>query len=73
MIIIGGELTELGDLYLGPVKAVVRREVVPLPSATSIQIVLASLGDQAASVGAAALAIDRAFSTGNPFAHELGL
>jgi len=61
MVIIGGELAELGDLFLDPIREVVRRQAFSISLATA-KIVPSSLGPRAAAIGAAALVIDQYFT-----------
>lgn len=70
IVIVGGELMELGDTYLDSVREVVQRRTLPVPLA-AVEIVPSSLGDQAAAIGAATLVIDQFFALPNPFASEL--
>jgi glucokinase len=54
-VIVGGGLAALGDLLLGPARAVVAARA--LPSVRDVPIVTAGLGADAAIVGAASLAL----------------
>ncbi|MCW3060028.1 MAG: hypothetical protein JWQ02_1849 [Capsulimonas sp.] len=54
-IVIGGGLAGLGDLLLDPARAVLRERALPGPAQTSVM--LASLGEHASTIGAAALVI----------------
>jgi len=71
VVVVGGELLELGDLYLDPIREVVQQRSLPVPL-SSVEIVPSSLDDQAAAIGAATLVIDEFFSLPNPFSDELG-
>ncbi|MCP4402571.1 MAG: ROK family transcriptional regulator [bacterium] len=61
MVIFGGELAALGDLFFEPIRETVRSHAFPI-SLTDLQIVPGALGPRAAAIGAAALIIDRLFS-----------
>ena len=69
-VIIGGELLELGDLYLDAVRESVQQQIVRV-SPTPIEITPSSLKDNAAAIGAALLVIDHFFTQPNPFFKEL--
>lgn len=57
-VIIGGPLAEAGDTLIAPLRQAVLRRASPAAYST-VEIVPAALGPDAAAVGAAALAIDR--------------
>lgn len=65
LVIIGGEMLELGDLFLDPVRESVQRRSFSIPL-SAVEVVPSSLGHYAAAVGAAALVIDRFFTLANP-------
>jgi len=52
MIIVGGGLSKMGELLLGPARQVVKQRAVPL-CAGAVRIVTAGLGDDAGLLGAA--------------------
>jgi glucokinase-like ROK family protein len=64
-IVLGGDVVQLGDLFLAPIREVVTRRGFPL-SVNRLEIVASSLGDRAAAIGAAALVIDRFFVMASP-------
>jgi glucokinase-like ROK family protein len=70
MVVIGGELLGLGDLYLDPIRELVQQRALPIPLA-DVEIVPSSLGDQAAAIGAATLVVDQFFARPHPFSKEL--
>lgn len=58
MIVVGGPLTALGDLLLGPIRQSLERHAMPgIGEATGI--VMSSLGERAEALGAAALILHR--------------
>lgn len=57
-VVIGGQLVEAGDTLLGPLRQAVLRRASPAAYST-VEIVPAVLGQTAAAIGAAILAIDR--------------
>jgi N-acetylglucosamine repressor len=61
MVVIGGEVLELGELFLEPIRDVVRYRSFSI-SLAGVKIVSSSLGHRAAAIGAATLAINRFFS-----------
>jgi glucokinase len=58
MIILGGGMAKMGDLFLDPAKRVVAEKAFPI-SAQAVRIVTAQLGDEAGVYGAAALAFEQ--------------
>ncbi|KAD3515150.1 ROK family protein [Arthrobacter yangruifuii] len=56
LIIIGGSLTALGDIFLDPIRRGLLRHAVPLVGETST-VMMSSLGDRAEALGAAALVL----------------
>ncbi len=58
MIVLGGGMAELGDLFIGPGRKMVAERAFPV-SSRSVRIVTAQLGNEAGVYGAAAFAIDR--------------
>jgi glucokinase-like ROK family protein len=65
MVIIWGELLELGDLFLQPVRDTIQRRSFSTAQ-PGLDIVPSSLGHRAAAIGAASLVIDRYFTPANP-------
>jgi len=61
VVVIGGEVLALGELYLAPIRQVVRSRSFSI-SVRAADIVLSPLGRRAAPIGAATLAIDRFFA-----------
>lgn len=61
MIIVGGDVAALGEQFLTPVREVVRRRALSAPAGI-LTICSSTLGEQAASIGAGSLVIDRFFS-----------
>jgi glucokinase len=59
LIVLGGSLTKMGDLYLGPARATVQRECLA-QARRDVRIVVGELGDRSAAIGAAALALETA-------------
>lgn len=59
VVVLGGGLTKIGDLYLGPMLKTVREECFPQPF-EDVRIVVGELGDEAPAIGAAALAAESA-------------
>lgn len=57
-VIIGGQLAQAGDTLLGPLRQAVLRRASPAAYST-VEIAPATLGQNAAAIGAAILAIDR--------------
>lgn len=69
VVIIGGEMLELGDLYLNPIRETIHRRTTTIPTLhASVEILPGSLGDRAAAIGAACLTIDKFFDHPDPFA-----
>jgi glucokinase-like ROK family protein len=64
MVIVGGEMLELGDLFVDPLRDVIRRRSFSIPLA-AVEIVPSSLGYRAAAIGAATLVIDEFFTLAN--------
>jgi glucokinase-like ROK family protein len=62
LVVIGGEVAELGDLFLNPIREVVRSRTFSIPLAC-VQVVPSTLGYGAAAIGAATLVIDRFFTS----------
>ncbi len=58
MIVLGGGMAELGDLFIGPGKKMVVERAFPV-SSRAVRIVTAQLGNEAGVYGAAAFARDR--------------
>jgi glucokinase-like ROK family protein len=65
MVIIGGEVSELDDLFLDPVRETIQRRAFSIPQA-AVEVVPSSLGSRAAAIGAATLVIDQFFALANP-------
>ena len=55
IIVLGGSLTKMGDLYLGPMRESVASESYPPQAFQSVRIVVGELGDRAPALGAAAI------------------
>jgi glucokinase len=55
VIVLGGGLTKMGDLYLGPMRQTVREECFPQPF-EDVRITVGEFVDEAPALGAAALA-----------------
>jgi predicted NBD/HSP70 family sugar kinase len=58
-LIIGGELSEAGDVLLNPIRAEIERSALP-PAAASVRVVAAELGTRAEALGAASIQLARA-------------
>ncbi len=58
MIVLGGGMSELGELFIAPTRKMVAERAFPV-SSRSVRIVTAQLGNEAGVYGAAAFAIDR--------------
>jgi glucokinase len=58
MIVLGGGMAELGDLFIGPGKKMVADRAFPI-SSRIVRIVTAQLGNEAGVYGAAAFALDQ--------------
>jgi glucokinase len=56
IIVIGGGLTNMGELLFGPVRRAIDRHAFPTP-AQAVQVVRAELGDKVGVLGAAAVAL----------------
>lgn len=65
LVIIGGDMLELGDMFLDPVREVVQRRSFSIPLA-AVEVVPSSLGYRAVAIGAAALVIDQFFTLASP-------
>ena len=59
MIVLGGGMAELGDLFIGPGKKMVAERAFPV-SSRAVCIVTAQLGNEAGVYGAAAFALEQA-------------
>lgn len=57
MVVLGGGMAKLGDLFLEPAKRVVVAEAFPI-AARAVRIVTAQLGNDAGVYGAAAVTYD---------------
>ncbi len=66
MIVVGGDIVELGDLFWTPLRESVRRRSFSI-SMAAVEVVPGFLGYRAAAIGAATLVIDRFFTLANPF------
>jgi glucokinase len=62
LIVLGGSLTKMGDLYLGPAQATVQREC-SAQARRDVRIVIGELGDRAPALGVATLALETATQT----------
>ncbi len=62
LLIIGGDLTEAGDILMDPVRSSMRERTIPFESHLE-KITLGELGENAVALGAAAVVIQKAFST----------
>jgi len=71
MIVIGGGVSELGELLLGPARELVRRHAIP-PGRDRVQIVVAQLGNEAGLVGGALAAWERLAERGPGAAARAG-
>jgi glucokinase len=58
MIVLGGGMSELGDLFIDPAKRVVAERAFPV-SAQTVRIVTAQLGNEAGVYGAAVFALEQ--------------
>ena len=65
MVVIGGDVLGVGELFLQPLRDVVRCRSFSI-SCAAAEIVLSPLGHRAAAIGAATLAIDRFFTLVDP-------
>lgn len=61
LVVIGGDVLELGDLFINSVKETMASQAFSIPLGC-VQIVPSELGYQAAAIGAATVVIDRFFS-----------
>ena len=59
LLIIGGELSEAGDVLLDPIRAAIEQSAIP-PAASAVQVVAAELGTRAEALGAASIQLARA-------------
>ena len=57
-IIVGGPLTGLGDMLLGPIRSALKRYAVPMIMETT-DLVMSSLGERAEALGGAALVLQQ--------------
>jgi glucokinase len=58
LVVLGGGMAELGDIFIGPGRRMVRERAFSVSSA-AVRIVTARLGNEAGVYGAAAFALDR--------------
>lgn len=58
MIVLGGGMAELGDLFIGPGRKMVAERAFPV-SSRAVRVVTAQLGNEAGVYGAAAFALER--------------
>lgn len=65
MVVIGGGVSEMGDLLLDPLRETIRRRVRMLPPET-VQVERSELGDRAGMFGGLALAVRGGVSTSKP-------
>ncbi len=56
MVVVGGELSQAGELLLGPLRESVMRSAVPMATG-GLDVVAGTLGERANVLGALALAI----------------
>jgi glucokinase-like ROK family protein len=61
VVILGGVVIEVGELFLDPIREEIQRRAFSIPLA-AVQVVPSSLGFRAAAIGAATLVTDRFFS-----------
>lgn len=59
MIVLGGGMAELGDLFIGPGRKMVAERAFPV-SSRAVRVVAAQLGNEAGVCGAAAFALEQA-------------
>ena len=59
LVIIGGELSEAGDVLLDPIRAAIEQSAVP-PAAAAVRVTAAELGTRAEVLGAASIQLARA-------------
>ena len=67
LLIIGGDLTEAGDILMDPVRSSLRERTIPFESHLE-KITLGELGENAVALGAAAVVIQKAFSAAHLYA-----
>ena len=59
LLVIGGELSEAGDVLLDPIREAIARSAIP-PAAAAVRVVAAELGTRAEALGAASIQLARA-------------
>lgn len=64
LIILGGDLTDAGDMLMEPVFASMRERTIPFESHLE-KIIIGELGQEAVAMGVATVVIQKAFSTAN--------
>ena len=64
LIVIGGELAAAGDFFLEAVRSSVRERAMP-KAAQEAEICFSAVGDDAIAIGAATIALERAFEPAN--------
>lgn len=69
VVAIGGDVLEAGEVFLQPLREVVRSRSYSISYAAA-EIVFGSLGHRAAAIGAATLAIDRFFTLADPISED---
>lgn len=69
LVVIGGDVLELGDLFIDPVRETMTGQAFSIPLGC-VQIVPSELGYRAAAVGAATVVIDRFFSYAGPVSRQ---
>ena len=57
VVVLGGGLTKMGDLYLGPMREAIQNECFP-QAWRDLRIAVGELGDKAPALGAAAIALE---------------
>jgi predicted NBD/HSP70 family sugar kinase len=62
MVVLGGSLSQVGELLLEPVRDKVRQATLTRAT-TSVELRVSELGRQAIAIGAATLALEAAFAT----------
>jgi N-acetylglucosamine repressor len=62
LVVVDGEMLELGDLFLETVRKTVNRRTFSVPRA-AVKVVPSDLGHLASAIGAATLIIDQLFSS----------
>ena len=70
-ILIGGELADLGDLIINPVKGTVRRQSLELAT-RNLAFKVAEIKDRPASRGAASLVLNQVFKGNELFDFQFG-